>query len=285
MSTKLTIGMATYDDYHGVYFTIQAIRMFHKEVADDIEIIVIDNNPHGPHGETVKKFLNHVPNSKYIPFDNFASTAVRNIIFLEASSPYVMSVDCHVFLELGTIKKLIDFYEKNPKTNNLHQGPLIYDDLNNYSTHFDPIWREEMYGIWATDSRGGDPTNEPFEIPMQGLGCFTCRRPFLRWMHRFDRPDGVKYPLSVENKIRNYFVAAIELYQTTKDNSFIKTILKEFQGRMPKEGMEALFNDAARSQGINDVFLFKPTNPNYIMSEKELKKEQEVEIIRPKNAI
>ena len=131
MSTKLTIGMATYDDYHGVYFTIQAIRMFHKEVADNIEIIVVDNNPHGPHGEETKKFLNHVPNSKYIPFDNFASTAVRNITFLEASSPYVMSVDCHVLLEQGSLKRLIDFYEKNPKTNNLHQGPLVYDDLNN----------------------------------------------------------------------------------------------------------------------------------------------------------
>ena len=44
---KLTIGMATFDDYHGVYFSIQALRMYHPEVIDDIEILVVDNNPDG----------------------------------------------------------------------------------------------------------------------------------------------------------------------------------------------------------------------------------------------
>src|SRR5262245_29501083 len=28
---KLTVGMATYDDYDGVYFTLQAIRLYHRE--------------------------------------------------------------------------------------------------------------------------------------------------------------------------------------------------------------------------------------------------------------
>ena len=39
MSKKLTIGMATYDDYDGVYFSIQAIRMYHPEILKDIEFI------------------------------------------------------------------------------------------------------------------------------------------------------------------------------------------------------------------------------------------------------
>ena len=317
MKTKLTIGMATYDDYHGVYFTIQAIRMFHKEVLKDIEFIVVDNNPAGTHGQELKNFLSHVPNSRYIPFDKFSSTSIRNIIFLEAASPYVMSVDCHILLEQGSLKGLIKYFEDNPKTENLFQGPLIYDDLNNYSTHFDPVWREEMFGIWSTDPRGGSPENEPFEIPMQGLGVFTCRKeawlgfnplfrgfggeegyihqkyrlnghktlclPFLRWVHRFGRPEGVQYPLSVESKIRNYFVGAVELYQTTKDSTFMKTVVKEFEKRVPHAVIENLFNDAARSQGVNDIYLFKPKNPSYIMTQDELASEEEevVEIIRP----
>ena len=39
---KLTVGMATHDDFNGVYFTIQSIRLFHKEVLDDIEFVIID---------------------------------------------------------------------------------------------------------------------------------------------------------------------------------------------------------------------------------------------------
>ena len=33
---KLCIGMATYDDFDGVYFSVQAIQLYHPEVADEI---------------------------------------------------------------------------------------------------------------------------------------------------------------------------------------------------------------------------------------------------------
>ncbi len=33
-----------------------------------------------------------------------------------------------------------------------------------------------MYGIWGADPRAADPVAPPFEIGMQGLGAFACRR-------------------------------------------------------------------------------------------------------------
>ena len=39
----------------------------------------------------------------------------------------------------------------------------------------------------------------------------TMCLPFLRWVHRFGRPDGVKYPLTMENKLRNFFIGHYEL--------------------------------------------------------------------------
>ena len=39
----------------------------------------------------------------------------------------------------------------------------------------------------------------------------TMCLPFLRWVHRFNRPDGVKYPLTMENKLRNFFIGHYEL--------------------------------------------------------------------------
>src|SRR5262249_42947024 len=44
---RLTIGMATYDDYDGVYFTIQSIRFHNPELDGQLEFVVIDNNPAG----------------------------------------------------------------------------------------------------------------------------------------------------------------------------------------------------------------------------------------------
>jgi hypothetical protein len=102
-----------------------------------------------------------------------------------------------------------------------------------------------MWGIWETDKRGLDINAEPFEIPAQGMGLFACRKdawvgfnpllrgfggeegyihekfrmkgkkamclPFLRWLHRFDRPNGIPYNLTYEDKIRNYFITFKEL--------------------------------------------------------------------------
>lgn len=143
------------------------------------------------------------------------------------------------------MKRLRKYYRKHPHSRDLLQGPLVYDDLNNISTHFDPVWRGQMWGIWATDPRGRDPEGKAFEIPMQGMGLFSCRRaawpgfnpafrgfgweegyihekirraggrtlclPWLRWVHRFGRPAGVPYPLYIEDKLRNYLIGFIEL--------------------------------------------------------------------------
>ena len=64
---KMTIGMATYDDYDGVYFSLQAIRLYHPEILDDTELLVIDNHPDGPCGEALKALENWIPNYRYVP--------------------------------------------------------------------------------------------------------------------------------------------------------------------------------------------------------------------------
>ena len=71
---KLTIGIPTFDDYDGVYFTIQSIRMYHSEILNDVEIIVLDNNPDSKHGEALRSFITSVPNGKVIPFTEYSST-------------------------------------------------------------------------------------------------------------------------------------------------------------------------------------------------------------------
>ena len=46
MEKLLTIGMCTYDDFHGVWFSIQALKLYHDICkTNEVEIIVVDNNP------------------------------------------------------------------------------------------------------------------------------------------------------------------------------------------------------------------------------------------------
>lgn len=263
---KLTIGMATHDDYDGVYFTIQSIRMHHPEVLNDIEFVIIDNNPSSNHGKATRELTEWIKEPfQYLPFTKYQSSTVKNKVFELADTPYVLCMDCHVLLVPGALKKLIDFYDQNKDDGNLLQGPLIYDDLNNYSTHFDWSWSNYMWGTWQTDERGSDPDGEPFEIPNQGMGLFSCRKdswlgfnkefrgfggeegyihkkyekagkkviclPFLRWLHRFNRPNGSHYENKLEDRFRNYLIGFLELGIDTTEME------KHFKGVLPKRRM------------------------------------------------
>jgi hypothetical protein len=242
---RLTIGMATYDDYDGVFFTIQSIRTYHPEIVDDVEFVVIDNNPGGRCSEALKGLDYWINAYRYVPRGNWSGTAIRDAVFEEASSDVVLCVDSHVLIVPGAIRRLIDFCEAAPDSRDLIQGPLVYDDLRSISTHFEPRWQAGMYGVWATDERATDPDAAPFDIPMQGLGLFACRRsawpgfnpafrgfggeegyihekirrrggrtlclPFLRWVHRFGRPMGLPYVNRWEDRIRNYVIGFKEL--------------------------------------------------------------------------
>ena len=95
------------------------------------------------------------------------------------------------------------------------------------------------------NSLGSKFAEKPFEVFAQGLGLFFTKKtawlkfnehargfggeecyihekyrkagrktislPFLKWLHRFERPNGVKYELTVENKLRNYVLEFTEL--------------------------------------------------------------------------
>ena len=241
----LTIGMATYDDFDGCYFTILAIRIFHPEIWDDLEILVVDNNPAGPCGSALKDFEHWVPHYRYIPYDSRQSTASRDLVFREAAGDFVLCVDSHVFFPAGALSRFVDYCRAHPDTNDLLQGPLIGDDFHPQAACFKPVWCVGMYGQWESDARADNVDSPPFEILMQGLGVFGCRReawpgfnprlagfggeegyihekirraggrnlclPFLRWLHRFERPIGVRYTLTNDDRVRNYLLIYDEL--------------------------------------------------------------------------
>lgn len=275
--------MATYDDYDGVYFSIQALRMYHPICStDDVELLVIDNNPDGAHGKAIKNFKGWVKNLNYIKYTDKKSTATRNEIFRNASGKYCISLDCHVLFMPQAIDKLLDYYADNRNCKNIIQGPMFYDDLKSFSTHFKPTWGGDMYGQWETDHEGYN-SNKPFEIPMMGLGSFSCETknwlgfneqfkgfggeegyihekfrqnggkaiclPQFGWVHRFGRPNGVKYPLILEDRIWNYFIGWLEL-KRDPEHPMIQEIYENFKDRIPKGSIDNILSQARKTIGV-----------------------------------
>jgi glycosyltransferase involved in cell wall biosynthesis len=280
MKKLLTIGMATYDDFDGVFFSIQALRMYQLcGIEDQIEFIVIDNNPTGKHGQAVKEFVEKWVKGRYIAVSDKTGTSVRNEIFNNANGKYTLCMDSHVLFEPNAIKKLLEYYNDNPDTNNLIQGPIWYDDLKNISTQFDPVWRGNMFGIWGNNLSAYE-RGEPFEIEMMGLGMFSCKTsnwqgfnknfkgfggeegyihekfrksggkciciPGMKWNHRFKRPAGIPYPNKIEDRVHNYFVGWLELLGGDADHEFIKSITSFFSTKISSEKILHILEDVKK---------------------------------------
>jgi hypothetical protein len=266
----LTIGMATYDDYDGVYFSLQALRLYHPEILNDAEFVVIDNHPDGPCARPLKALENFIPNYRYVPMKHRLGTAVRDALFEEAGGEFVLCIDCHVFIVRDAVKRLLDYFGAHPGSPDLLQGPLLDDSLDKLvASHMRPEWRDAFYGTWDTDERAKDPDGTPFDIPMQGLGLFACRRaawpgfnsefcgfggeegyihekfrraggrtlclPFLRWVHRFNRPMGVPYYNKWEDRARNYLIGFREVGLPTDG------IVEHFRDRLGAATADRLF--------------------------------------------
>lgn len=236
--------MAVYEDYDGVFFTIQALRYYHQDVnRERIKFLVVDNSPDSKHSPLIKEFVEKTVKGKYIAAGEAqGNAAVKGLVFEHADTELVMCIDSHVLLEPGGLRALIDYYDNNPDSLDLIQGPLLYDDIysNQIFSHFKPEWGSGMYGRWDIDERAKDRFAPPFEIDAQGCGLLSCRKaawpgfnsrfigfaveeyyihqkfrnagrkclclPALRWIHRFGRPEGPKYRNIWEERLRNYLI-------------------------------------------------------------------------------
>ncbi len=243
---KITLGMATYQDFDGVYFSLAAFQ-FYQQLSHPVELLVVDTlgapNAAGAGCPATKKAATDL-GARYIHAPHAKGTAApRDLVFREATGDVVICIDCHVLLENGTVNAVADFFADPVHARDMLQGPLLGDDRITLSSHFEPAWRKRMYGTWAKDQRLAGP--HPFEIPMQGLGMFAMRKaawpgfnpafrgfggeegyihekvrraggkcychPACRWMHRFGRPAGVPYPMKVADRIFNYIIGRKEL--------------------------------------------------------------------------
>jgi hypothetical protein len=259
--------MAVYEDYDGVFFTTQALRYYHQDVnRERIKFLVVDNSPESIHSPHIKEFVEDTVKGKYIAAgDAKGNAAAKDLVFKHAETELVLCIDSHVLIEPGGIRALIAYYDNNPESHDLIQGPLLYDDIysNNVFSHFRPEWGSGMYGKWEADDRAKNKNAPAFEIEAQGCGLMSCRKdawpgfnsrfkgfaveeyyihqkfrnaghkcvclPALRWIHRFTRPDGPKYRNVWEERLRNYIIGWREVGLPLKE------IVEHFNGILGEE--------------------------------------------------
>src|SRR3954454_16706700 len=85
----ITIGIATFDDFDGAWFTVNSLHLHHQDVMDRAEVVLLDNHPHGRESAELKRFETLLPRVRYIPVSAYSSTAIRDQIFSHARGEVV----------------------------------------------------------------------------------------------------------------------------------------------------------------------------------------------------
>lgn len=238
-SVRLTIGMASYDDFDGTFFTIQSIYSYLSAELDvSYEFLIIDNNPRGEIAQALKQFAEIMPNTRYVAYDHIQGTAAaKNQVFVHAKGEIILCLDSHILLMPGSITALLEYFSSHPDTENLVQGPILINDHRLYFSCMADKWFNGFYGEWCIEDASESRQSEDREIKMQGMGAFACRKDawpnfntrfrgyggeegiihekFERlgrktislsgfvWLHRFSPPSLISYENLWKDRIRN----------------------------------------------------------------------------------
>jgi hypothetical protein len=232
----LTIGMASYANRAEVWFTVQALRLYHQR--PEIEILVVDNFG----DDKLGTFLAGA-GVRYVAYTEVSGAAnAKQRVFEVASGEWVLLLDSHILLPPGAVDRLLEWIEAHRHSQDLIQGPLLYDDLQTTADAMNPVWSGGMWGQWRTQNVG--PGADPYPIQMHGCGLMASRKdswlgfnpafkgfggeegyihekyrkagrqvlclPFLRWVHHF-KLDEAPYPLVYQDRVRNYVIGFQEL--------------------------------------------------------------------------
>jgi hypothetical protein len=273
---NVTLGMATYDDYNGVYFTIMSALHMHRDYVRDF--VVIDNNPNSPDGKAVRDFCGKI-GAVYVATRANVGTSSRNKVFQHAKDGLVICVDSHVQIETGGVAAIVEAAEQMPDRPILFTGPLLYEgyllgqlqDGHPYvATHWNDEWGAGMHGRWDYDARYEE--GKPFPIPMQGCGMFACLRqhwlgfsPFFAgfggeegyihekyrraggdaicvpkagWSHRFGQVGPPKYRVSLDQFCLNYIIGRLENELPYDD------VIEQYQKILPPGRVDEIVKEA-----------------------------------------
>lgn len=263
MKQPLTIALATYSDLDGAIFSIQHARFLPDFLPAD-RFVVVNNNPHGPETPVLRDFCNKA-DVIYVENPINSTSLSRELAIQSAPTDVVVIIDSHVLIAPGSLYVIRQYLSNPENERNLLHGLSLSDNLAPGGWSWLPFWRAEMLGIWSPHPEPDQPT----EIWGAGLGLFVINKnfwphfhplhrgfggeegyihekirrnggkvifhPSIRFWHRYYRV-AVPYPLSKQDKIRNYLLHFFDLYENDPEKLAyeIDRMRKHFVFREPE---------------------------------------------------
>ena len=171
MMPALTIGVIYSRRTEGEASLRALLRLLRDNPSSsDVELLLV-----GSDSEKAVNWAKKQVGARFVRADPDRSTATLDTLFAEANGEFVLVLEGPIRLKRGALAALLAHYEAFPDTRDLIHGPLMRGKRV-IATHSKPRWKLRSWGERARDARGLNPDGEPFVIPMQESGVYSCRR-------------------------------------------------------------------------------------------------------------
>lgn len=207
----LTIGTPTHNDQKGLAFTFTLLReqIVRLGLQDRVQLLAVDNNPHGKEADIVNRTVQRVGGKYVAHAEPVGAAPPRNRLFQEAAGDWVLCVDSHVWLFPGVLERLVKFCDGNT-SGDLFQGVLASSKVYKDDGTIDPVWthctatmgEDGLVGKAQVNKEALDPEAPPFEVPSSGIGLFLARRD--QWLGFSEKFEGFGIEGYIQAKYRQH---------------------------------------------------------------------------------
>ncbi|WP_344963888.1 hypothetical protein [Streptomyces thioluteus] len=173
MTPLLTVAVTVPDDGHtAAYFTALALRLHHPEAAAPLRTPRRPRDPDAPAASA----LRGSPGCGTPPATGSAARPCGTWRSARPAPSGCCAWELRVAAGARRGRPPPLLRRRASRARDLLQGPPAEDDLCTVHTHRDPVFDGASFGTWGCDPRGAEADAPPFEIGMQDLGLFACRR-------------------------------------------------------------------------------------------------------------
>ncbi len=132
---RLCVGLAVRGDWAGVWATVQAVRLYHAEVAGEIQFVIVDGRPSPTDADEMQGLLGAVPGLRYVPMWD-GREALGEVLSREADAALICEIDSGAMLPPGMLAALLDWFDGHTERGIVMRGVAQGNNLGGQGRTF-----------------------------------------------------------------------------------------------------------------------------------------------------
>lgn len=111
---RLCISLSAADGFDAVWFAVQAVRLYHPEVAGYLSFAIVDFDADAPDAPALAALCGQIPRLYLVPAHSDHDTPLRDRLFHDGYADIICHLDQRALLPGGAFAALLSWFDDHP---------------------------------------------------------------------------------------------------------------------------------------------------------------------------